>query len=243
MPRFFVEGEQPKGEYFLGGEDGRHAARSLRLRPGEAVTLCDGEGRDYPCTVLENPGDGLLLAVGEGSPSLGEPGTKVTVCQCLPKGDKLETVVQKAVELGAWEIWPLYSSRCVSRPDGKSMEKKAARLQKIAREAAQQSGRGIVPRVLPATTLQEALEAAVGQGTALFFYEAGQGSLKQALRTAGDRLFLFVGPEGGFSPEEAALAQALGAECLTLGRRILRTETAALAALSAIFYERGDMEL
>ena len=184
------------------------------------------------------------MAAGGGEvPQPGEPGAKVTVCQCLPKGDKLETVVQKAVELGAYEIWPLYSSRCVSRPDPKSMEKKTARLQKIAREAAQQSGRGAVPRVLPAANLKEALEAAAGQGTALFFYEAGQGSLKQALRAAGDRLFLFVGPEGGFAPEEAELARSLGAEVLTLGRRILRTETAPLAALSAIFYEKGDMEL
>ena len=242
MPRFFVEGE-PQGEYFLGGEDGRHAARALRLRAGEPVTLCDGQGWDYACTVLRGEDGGLWLRVEGKSPSLGEPGAKVTVCQCLPKGDKLETVVQKAVELGAYEIWPLYSSRCVSRPDPKSMEKKTARLQKIAREAAQQSGRGAVPRVLPAANLQEALEAAVGQGTALFFYEAGQGSLKQALQAAGDRLFLFVGPEGGFAPEEAELARSLGAEVLTLGRRILRTETAPLAALSAIFYEKGDMEL
>ena len=101
----------------------------------------------------------------------------------------------------------------------------------------------LLPRVLPAANLQEALEAAVGQGTALFFYEAGQGSLRQALQAAGDRLFLFVGPEGGFAPEEAELARSLGAEVLTLGRRILRTETAPLAALSAIFYEKGDMEL
>ena len=194
-----------------------------------------------PCCGGRTAGCGLRV---EGkSPSLGEPGAKVTVCQCLPKGDKLETVVQKAVELGAYEIWPLYSSRCVSRPDPKSMEKKTARLQKIAQEAAQQSGRGAVPRVLPAANLKEALEAAAGQGTALFFYEAGQGSLKQALRAAGDRLFLFVGPEGGFAPEEAELARSLGAEVLTLGRRILRTETAPLAALSAIFYEKGDMEL
>lgn len=242
MPRFFVEGE-PRGEYFLGGEDGRHAARSLRLRAGEPLTLCDGRGSDYPCRVLRPEGDGLWLQVGEPRPSLGEPGARITVCQCLPKGDKLETVVQKAVELGAAEIWPLTSARCVSRPDQGSLEKKTARLQRIAREAAQQSGRGAVPRVLPAAPLGQALQAAVGQGDALFFYEEGEASLKQALKSAGDRLFLFVGPEGGFDPQEAALARELGAKVLTLGRRILRTETAALAALSAILYERGDMEL
>ena len=128
-------------------------------------------------------------------------------------------------------------------PTPKAWRRKPPGCRRSPGEAAQQSGRGAVPRVLPAANLQEALEAAVGQGTALFFYEAGQGSLKQALQAAGDRLFLFVGPEGGFAPEEAELARSLGAEVLTLGRRILRTETAPLAALSAIFYEKGDMEL
>lgn len=122
------------------------------------------------------------------------------------------------------------------------MEKKTARLQKIALEAAQQSGRGKIPAVLPAATLEEALKTAAEQGDILFFYEEGSASLKQALQTAGNRLFLFIGPEGGFAPEEAALAESLGAKLLTLGPRILRTETAPLAALSAILYERGGME-
>ena len=117
-----------------------------------------------------------------------------------------------------------------------------ARLQKIAREAAMQSGRGVIPQVLAPASLKQALEEAARQGEILFFYERGEESLRQALRAAGERLFVFVGPEGGFAPEEAALAQSLGAKLLTLGPRILRTETAPLAALSAIFYEKGDME-
>ena len=150
--------------------------------------------------------------------------------------------MQKAVELGAAELWPLESARCVSRPDRKAAEKKRERLQKIALEAAQQSGRGIVPAVLPPATLRQALEIAGEQGELLFFYEEGTESLKQALSAMGDRLFLFVGPEGGFTPEEAALAKSLGARLLTLGPRILRTETAPIAALSAILYERGEFE-
>ena len=222
MPRFFVE-EKPQGRVFLGGEEGRHGAKALRLRPGEEVTLCDGCGQDYLCLVEEVQREGLWLDVRETRPSLGEPRTQVTVCQCWPKGDKLETVTQKAVELGAAEIWPLFSSRCVARPDPQAAGKKAARLQKIAKEAAQQSGRGRVPQVLAPASLEEALRAAAAQ--------------------CGERVFLFVGPEGGFAPEEAELAQALGGKLLSLGRRILRTETAPLAALSAIFYEKGDMEL
>lgn len=241
MPRFFVDA--PLGEeFFLGGEAGRHGAKVLRLRPGEAVTLCDGQGGDYPCRVAENTGDGLLLTVAGREPSRGEPETRVTVCQCLPKSDKLETVTQKSVELGAVGIWPIESRNCVAKWDGKSAEKKTARLQKIALEAAMQSGRGAVPQVLPPAPLEAALKAAAQEGEVLFFYEKATGGLKDGLRGSGSRLFLFIGPEGGFTEEEAALAQSLGAKILSLGPRILRTETAPVAALSAIFYEKGEME-
>lgn len=241
MPRFFVE-QPPEGQVFLGGEDGRHIAKSLRMRPGEALTLCDGRGRDYACVVVSCREDGALVQVEGSSPSAGEPETRITVCQCLAKGDKLETVTQKAVELGAAEIRLVESSRCVVRLDGKAREKKTARLQKIAREAAMQSGRGIIPQVLAPAPLEQVLKNAAAKGEILFFYEEGRASLKEALRQAGQRLFVFVGPEGGFSPEEAALAQSLGGRLLTLGPRILRTETAPLAALAAILYEKGDME-
>ena len=242
MPRFFVEG-CPKGEVLLGGEDGRHIVRSLRMRPGEALTLCDGQGTDYACTFVSAQGESALVRVEEAFPNRTEPRAQVTVCQCLAKGDKLETVTQKAVELGAAEIWPLFSSRCVARPDPQAAGKKAARLQKIAKEAAQQSGRGRIPQVLAPASLEEALRAAAAQGEILFCYEKGTGSLKETLAQCGERVFLFVGPEGGFAPEEAELAQSLGGKLLSLGRRILRTETAPLAALSAIFYQKGDMEL
>lgn len=241
MPRFFVEGE-PSGEYLVDGENGAHIVKSLRMRQGEKLTLCDGRGTDFLCTILECRPEGALVRVEERRQSDGEPEVRVTVCQCWPKGDKLETVTQKAVELGAAAVWPLESRRCVSRPDGKGAEKKTVRLQKIAREAAQQSGRGTIPRVLAPASLEEALRTAAKEGEILFFYEEGTQSLKQALKTAGDRLFVFVGPEGGFEPAEAALAESLGAKLLTLGPRILRTETAPLAAMAAIFYEKGEME-
>ena len=173
MPRFFVD--QPlEGQVFLGGEDGRHLAKSLRVRPGEEVTLCDGRGADALCKVLSIQGEGALLQVEKTNPSQGEPQTKVTVCQCLCKGDKLETVTQKAVELGAVEVWPLESARCVVKVDGKSAPKKVARLQKIAREAAMQSGRGVIPQVLAPASLKQALEEAARQGEILFFYERAE---------------------------------------------------------------------
>ena len=241
MPRFFVDAPG-EGEYFLGGEAGRHGAKVLRLRPGESVTLCDGRGTDYPCTVRENTGDGLLLDVNGGTPNRSEPKTRITVCQCLPKGDKLETVVQKAVELGAFELWPIESRYCVARWDGKTREKKLVRLRKIALEAAMQSGRGIVPKVLEPAELGHALETARSGGDILFFYEKATLGLRSCLEGTGDRLFIFIGPEGGFSEEEAAFAEAAGARTASLGPRILRTETAPIAALSAIFYQKGDME-
>lgn len=244
MPRFFVDA-LPGGdhsEYLLDGEAGRHGAKVLRLRAGEKVALCDGKGTDCICRVEENTGESLLLLPEKYTPSRGEPGIRVTVCQCLPKGDKLETVTQKAVELGAWEIWPVESRYCVTKWDQKSREKKRARLQKIALEAAMQSGRGIVPQILPLTPLRSALEAAAKEGEILFFYERGQAGLRSCLQGLRDRVFLFIGPEGGFSEEEALLAENLGAKIASLGPRILRTETAPLAALSAVMYAKGEME-
>ncbi len=240
MPRFFVD-DPPVGEVTLAGEAGAHLVRSLRMRPGEEVTLCAGAGEDYRCVILSTDADSARLQVLEVLPSRGEPRVRVTVCPSWPKGDKLDLVTQKAVELGAWALWPVESARCVSRPEGKAVEKKRSRLQKIALEAAQQSGRGRVPRVLEPAPLRHALETAAREGAILFCYERGTASLRQALAAAGDRpLFLFVGPEGGYAPEEAELARSLGAELLTLGSRILRAETAPLAALAAICYEKGE---
>lgn len=241
MPRFFIA-EEPAGEYFVGGESGAHMVKSLRMRPGEQVTLCAGTGKDFLCTVLETRRDGALVRVDKSLPSRGEPEVRVTVCPCWMKGDKLETVVQKAVELGAFEIWPLESRRCVARPDGEAAAKKTARLRRIALEAAQQSGRGRVPCVLPPAPLEEALRTAAREGEILFFYEEGRAGLREALKAAGERLFLFTGPEGGFDRSEAGLAESLGAGLLTLGPRILRAETAPLAALAAVLYEKGEME-
>lgn len=242
MPRFFIP-DTPAPAYFLGGEEGRHGARSLRLRPGEAVTLCDGRCTDYPAVVDRVENDGLWLRVGSPVPNRAEPPIDVTVCPCLPKGDKLDTVVQKAVELGASALWPLESARCVARPDPKQLVKKTARLRRIALEAAKQSGRGIVPAVREPMPLRAALEEAAKGGTLLFFYEKGARSLREALQDASGPFYVFIGPEGGFTPEEAALAESLGGPSLTLGPRILRAETAPLAALAAIFYEKGCMEL
>lgn len=243
MPRFFVDFPFAEGkQIWLTGEDGRHVSRSLRMRPGEQLTLCDSKGTDCLCTVMQTEGDSVLLKMEQCGSGKTEPAVEVTIYQCLPKGDKLETVVQKAVELGAVAIVPVESMRCVVKLDRKTAEKKTARLQKIALEAAKQSGRGKVPAVESPMPLKAALQQAVQAGDALFCYEGGGIPLSKLLPETGGSIGVFIGPEGGFDPAEVRLAQETGASAVTLGPRILRTETVALAMLSVILYEKGELE-
>ena len=235
MPRFFVP--DLSGDVLtLSGEDGRHAAKSLRCRVGEELELCDGRGAECLCAVAAVEGDTLTLRVVERRPSRGELPCRVSLYQALPKGDKLELIVQKAVELGAAEIVPVLTQRCVSRPDSRAVEKKRERLQKIALEAAKQSGRGVVPQVAPLLDFPAALAEMAQAACPLFFYEGGGEPLGKALSARPGSIALMVGPEGGFDPAEAQAARDAGLWVCTLGPRILRCETAPLYALSAIGY-------
>ncbi|MDY4813748.1 MAG: RsmE family RNA methyltransferase, partial [Ruminococcus sp.] len=145
MPHFFVDEEIESSEYSLFGEDGRHIAKSLRMKQGENLTLCSPSGTVHNCVVEKVEGDFVGVRILSSEQSEAEPSVKVTLYQALPKGDKMEFIIQKAVEIGVTEIVPVISSRCVSRPDQKSLSKKLLRWQKIAKQAAMQSGRGIVP--------------------------------------------------------------------------------------------------
>ena len=235
MPRFFVP--DLSGDVLtLSGEDGRHAAKSLRCRVGEELELCDGRGAECLCAVAAVEGDTLTLRVVERRPSRGELPCRVSLYQALPKGDKLELIVQMAVELGAAEIVPVLTQRCVSRPDSRAVEKKRERLQKIALEAAKQSGRGVVPQVAPLLDFPAALAEMARSACPLFFYEGGGEPLGKALSARPGSIALMVGPEGGFDPAEAQAARDAGLRVCTLGPRILRCETAPLYALSAIGY-------
>lgn len=237
MPRFFVDSLE--GEAFtLEGENGRHLVKSLRMRPGETVTLCDGMGRDCLCVIEAVSDSGAELRAVKKMRNPSEPGIQVTLYQGVPKSDKMDLIVQKAVELGCARVVPTITAHCVSDIRGKE-EKKRERWQKIALEAAKQSGRGVVPQVLPPQSFQEAVQSAPGRK--LLFYEGGGASLG-GLLTEEREFSLFVGPEGGFSEDEVALARREGAAAATLGPRILRTETAPLAALSILMYLTGNME-
>ncbi len=242
MPKFFVSPEQiEEDRLFILGEDARHIARSLRMAAGETVTVSDGRGEDFLCRLDVIRDERCECRILRRTPAAGEPPVSVTLCMAYPKGDKLETVIQKAVELGASRILPFESSRCIKRPPAEKAEKILARLSRIAEEAAKQCGRGRIPEVLPPASYAGMLAVAGECDLPLFCYEGECGSansLKAILDGAKDpsSIAVVVGAEGGFSPEEAEQAKAAGLLPVGLGPRILRCETAPSYALSAISY-------
>lgn len=241
MTRFFVSPEE-MGESFLvlTGENAAHA-KVLRLKTGDMVTVCDGQGRECNCTVSDvSPGQVSLVAHHWGN-SQGEAVVPVRIFMAFPKADKLEHVIQKATELGAYEIVAFHSARCVSRPDEKSLKKKLERWQKIAASAAEQSGRGRIPQVLVLDSFHAALSRASEADKALMFYENEQAvTLKMALSGEYRTVSLLTGPEGGLEEKEVRQARETGLQVCTLGKRILRCETAPLCALSAVMYDAGE---
>ncbi len=239
MPRFFMD---PPSSFpvTLSGEDARHITRSLRMAVGEELTLCDGQGTDYHCAIDSAGPDSVTVRLLSSEPSGGEPSLHVTLYQGLPKSDKMELIVQKAVELGVSRIVPTLTSRCISRPDGKAAAKKQERWQKIALEAAKQCGRGRIPEIGPLTPLADAVRSACRP--AILFYEGGGEPLTALSIPQSGCISIFIGPEGGFAPDEADLLCQNGAAAATLGPRILRTETAPLAALTALMLLSGNLK-
>ncbi len=238
MTRFFVTKEALASEYVaLSGENAQHA-KVLRLKAGEQVLLCDGEGREALCRVE----DFQQLRVLERRTSVTEPAVRVSVYMAFPKSDKLEHVVQKATELGAYEIVAFPSARCISKPDAKSLKNKLERWQKIAASAAEQSGRGRIPEIVLLGSYKEALSRAAQADRALLFYENEESlTLQMALKAKPyQTVSLLTGPEGGLEEAEVRQAMEAGLQVCTLGKRILRCETAPLCALSAVMYDSGE---
>lgn len=241
MPRFFVDAEQvgPQSAV-LTGEQAAHA-KVLRLKCGDAVILCDGQGTDYHCVISDISPEQVCLTVERQCRAESEAQVFVSVYMGYAKGDKFEHVIQKATELGAGEIIGFPSSRCVAKLDEKTLAKKLPRWQKIAAAAAEQSGRGRIPQVLALSAYESALQRAASAEKALFFYEnENQRTLSDALAGEFQTISLMTGPEGGFAPQEAEQAQKAGLEICSLGRRILRCETAPLCALSAVMLQAGE---
>lgn len=241
MANFLIEKENINEKTaVLGGELLRHIKTVLRMREGEALTLCDGEGMFYDAVIrsLEGEGEAEITAA---YPAPTEPKLRITLFQSVPKNPKLEFIVQKATEIGVAEVVPVASARSVARlgKDGK-----LDRLRKIAREAAAQSRRGVVPEVRGCVSFAEAAALASKFDLAVIPYEEERSaSLKSRLkgRKVGS-LAIMIGPEGGFDAAEVALARENGILPATMGPRILRTETAGLVAASLALYELGEME-
>lgn len=240
MQKLFVD-FVPEGRVVLTGEQARHIGKSLRMRAGDMVKLNCGDGNDYSCIIDEITGESVMLSVCYKQPNNSEPSVKVTVYQGVPKGDKMEDIIQKCTELGVCKIVPVLTHRSVSRPDEKSAKKKQIRYRKIALEAAQQSGRGIVPEIGKMTTLKDAAENDKSEQKILF-YEGGGTGLKELIKKDVRSVSVYIGPEGGFEEKEVEVIKEKGGEIATLGKRILRTQTAPVAAVTAIMLLTDNLE-
>lgn len=242
MRRFFLNGIISE-TMELTGTDAHHIARVLRMAVGDNVIIADTNERTAKAEITAITDEVVTLSLIEYLEDDSEPTVKVRLAQCLPKSDKMEFIVQKAVELGAVSIQPVNSENCVVKYTADKQTKRVERWQKIAHEAAKQCKRAAVPTVEPIITLKELLSRVADDETVLFCYEAEDGrTLRQVLKTyQAEKYTVLIGPEGGFSPEEARLCQEMGAHPVSLGGRILRTETASLAALTMVLYAHGEL--
>lgn len=245
-PRFFISKSEFNGDTVtIRGTDAAHIYRVLRLREGDEITVCDMQKSLYDGVLTYVSAEEVEVSLSACRPSPAEPPYTVTLYQGMPKGDKLDTIVQKAVELGATAIVPVMCERAVSRPDEKSMDKKIIRLNRIAAEASKQCGRGIVPEVLPMVSYKEMLERLTTAELHFICYE-GDGTVPcREIITAKESISsvaFYIGPEGGISSGEIAAARDRNIPLAGLGKRILRTETAPLFVLSAISVLAEDRE-
>lgn len=245
MPKFFVTQDKIKDDTItITGEDVLHILRVLRLKTGDVLTVCDSCGYDYTVKI-RSANDNIVCDILTKTESVSEPNIKVTLFQGLPKASKMEYIIQKTTELGISEIVPVRLSRCVVKiGSGKDEEKKTDRWQKIAQAAAKQSGRGIVPKISVIMDLDSVIENA--RNFDLFFvpYECEeQKTLKEVLLSADNvkTVGFLIGPEGGFDMAETEKIRNSGIDTVTLGKRILRTETAGEAVLAMTMYEIGDI--
>ncbi|MBO5351993.1 MAG: 16S rRNA (uracil(1498)-N(3))-methyltransferase [Lachnospiraceae bacterium] len=243
MHCFYCEaGNVSEDRIVITGSDVNHIKNVLRMRNGEELMICDGTGMEYTCRIAEFPAGEVLLDILKAEKASTELPVRLKLYQGLPKKDKMELIIQKAVELGAVEVIPVMTKRCIVKlEDEKKEAKKLERWQAIAESAAKQSGRGIIPTVSRVLNYKEAVKQAVEEGMALIPYELAEGmkSLKEAAAKAPEQLVIsvFIGPEGGFEESEVEFAREQGVVPVSLGKRILRTETAGFTTLSILMYE------
>ncbi len=242
MYQFFVEPEQIRGnEVVITGADVNHIRNVLRMRPGEEIAVSNGiDGREYRCGIERFTNDEVVCTLRFVKEDGVELPSRIFLFQGLPKADKMELIVQKAVELGVYEVIPVAARRCVVRLDDKKAAAKTGRWQGIAEAAAKQSKRGVIPNIHPVMSMREAVAYAGTMDIRLIPYEMAEdmGHTREVIGAVGPGkdIAVFIGPEGGFELSEVQMAMEAGIEPITLGKRILRTETAGLTVLSWLMY-------
>ena len=241
MYHFFVTPEQVKGEHiYIEGSDVNHIKNVLRMKVGEELEISDGDNKKYLCEIASITSEEVCVMIQEERSVDTELLSKICLFQGLPKSDKMELIVQKAVELGAYEIIPVATKRAVVKLDEKKASKKVERWNSIAESGAKQSGRNLIPKVTDVMSWKEAIEYAKALDIVLIPYELAEGMQETrdiiAQIQPGQSIGIFIGPEGGFETEEVESAMEYGARPITLGKRILRTETAGLTTLSILMY-------
>lgn len=252
MFRFFVQPEEINNQQVrISGEDVFHLRKTLRFKPGDRVIICDGQGKDYLVELVHLAAAEVKGIILETYQSLGEPELEVTLLQGLPKGDKMDLIVQKCTELGIQQIIPVETKRTIVRLNPEKAGRRVARWQKIAKEASKQADRGQIPIVSSIFSWQEALEFVQNQGFDLLILpweDATDFSLGKLLKEWGPddqrpgKIAYLIGPEGGLTLEEITDFRELGGRSVTLGPRILRTETAGFVVLTVLMYEFRQLE-
>ncbi|MGI6167166.1 MAG: 16S rRNA (uracil(1498)-N(3))-methyltransferase [Eubacteriales bacterium] len=245
MPRFFVTADRISDDTItITGSDAHHILRVLRMRAGEHITICDMKTNEYDCIIEKARDDIVVARIVSSRKTASEPPYRARLFQALPKGDKLDYIIQKAVECGVYEITPFESERCVVRSKPENEDRKTERRCRVAHEAAKQCGRGIVPEVRRTLDFDAMLREAKACDLVLFCYE-GDGTLplgrvlaeRRINHNTGPDIAIIIGPEGGFTFVEVEAARKSGAILTGLGKRILRTETAAAFVLACLSYE------
>jgi 16S rRNA (uracil1498-N3)-methyltransferase len=243
MQRYFIQPEQVQQQQIAWTDDDVHHIKTvMRGRVGDRLICCAGQGVDYEVEIMQIDAHKIMGSIVQVTPSLGEPHTKVTIAQSLLKGDKWEWVLQKATEMGATRFIPFISERTVVKIDARQVEKKVARWRRIVKEAAEQAHRGIIPAVVSPFTWKQWMREIRPAQTVWLAYEKGGRPLAECIQVTNvEEILLMIGPEGGFTEAEVVEATAVGAVPITLGKRILRAETAPLVALSCILFARGEL--
>lgn len=246
MPKFFVEEKQVQNQQIkITGNDVNHIKNVLRHKIGDKITICNvSDSQDYDCEITELEEKEIICNIIQKIEDTAESNIKVTIFQGLPKADKMELVIQKSVELGVYDITPVEMKRCIVKLNDKDKIKKIQRWQKIAEVAAKQSGRNIVPKINEIQSIKSICELKKEYDIVLLAYEnEKENTIKQELQKlkqlekAELKIGVIIGPEGGINTSEVEMLENAGAKIITLGKRILRTETVALSILSMIMYE------